>query len=367
MLQNTTEKILLSLLRMALHGTVEEGIDWTKVPDATWAQCYKLAARQGVMAMAWDGIQMLPGECPLPRALKLTWAVAVQNYEERYRHYCRVAADLSDLYAQHGIAMVQLKGVGLSALYPVPSHREGGDIDIYTWSADTEKYTDQEANLMADELIRKMGVDVDAKHSKKHSNFYYKGVPIENHRTFLNVTMYRVAKPMNDLLHQLMKPEPTSLCDGEYMVHTPGAVFNALFLSFHAAQHYGNGIKLHHLVDWGCLLKHYGWCLPAEVTDERLLGFIRALTVLSNQLLDTNVEVEADERMVGQLLEKILHPRYERGVYVQGRLRTLWYKTCRFFYEHRLLGSIFEDATIGGAIVDSIAYHLREPKEIFKV
>ena len=69
---NTTEKMLLALLRMALHGHVETDIPWDKLSDAAWQQCYKLAARQGVMAMAWDGIQLIPGECPLPRPLKLT-------------------------------------------------------------------------------------------------------------------------------------------------------------------------------------------------------------------------------------------------------------------------------------------------------
>lgn len=365
--QTSTEKILLALLRSALHGTIEENIDWRNVSDATWVQCYKLAARQGVMAMAWDGIQMLPGECPLPRALKLTWAVAVEEYEKKYTHYCSVAAELSELYARHGIAMVQLKGVGLSALYPIPSHREGGDIDIYTWSANRDKHTDQEANRMADKLIQRMGIEVDTEHSKKHSNFFYRGVPIENHKTFLNVTMYRVATPMDALLHQLLQPEPTLLCEGRYTVNTPGPAFNALFLSFHAAQHYGNGIRLHHLMDWACLMKRHGWCLPAEVKDERLLRFIRALTVLSNQLLGTDIEMEADTQMTEQLYEKMLHPRYDRGVAINGRFRILWHKTCRFFHEHRLLGTVFEDASIGRAIVNSVMYHIRKPETIFKV
>lgn len=365
---HTTEKMLLALLRMALHQRVESAdIPWERLSDAAWTQCYRLAARQGVMALAWDGIQQLPGECPLPRALKLTWAMAVEQYEETYKHYCRTAAELSAFYARHQIAMVQLKGVGLSAQYPTPAHREGGDIDIYTWSANPQALSDEEANRLADELMKRQGVEVDTEHSKKHSNFYYKGVPIENHKTFLNVTMYRVATPMNDLLHQLLKPEETSLCNGEFVVNTPGAAFNALFLSFHAAQHYGNGIRLHHLVDWACLLMRHGWCLPAGVTDERLLRFIHALTALSNQLLGTDIQVEADEQMTKELAAQMLHPRYDRNVPIQGKARILWHKTGRFFHEHRLLGTVFEDASIGRAIVDSVKYHIEKPETIFKV
>ncbi len=364
---NTTEKMLLALLRMALHGRVEADIPWDKLPDVAWQQCYKLAARQGVMAMAWDGIQLIPGDCPLPRPLKLTWAMAVEQYEEKYRHYCSVADELSALYGQHGIRMVQLKGVGLSAIYPIPAHREGGDIDIYTWSANREKMTDVEANRLADELIRQMGVDVDTEHSAKHSNFYYKGVPIEGHKTFLNVTMYQVATPMNELLHQLLKPEVTALCNGEYMVNTPGKEFNALFLSFHAAQHYGKGIRLHHLMDWACLLMRYGWCLPAEVTDERLLRFIKALTTLSNQLLGTSIAVDSDVRMTEQLFAQMLHPRYDRAMPIKSKARVLWFKTRCFFHEHSLLSTVFKDASIGRAIVDSVIFHIRKPETIFEM
>lgn len=366
---SSTEKMLLALLRMALHGRVGNDIPWDRLPDAAWAHCYQLAARQGVMTLAWEGIQRLPGECPLPRTLKLTWAIAVDDYEKRYMRYCQAAAELQALYARHGIAMVQLKGVGLSAIYPTPSHREGGDIDIYTWSANPEVLTDKAANDLANELMQQQGIDVDTEHSAKHSNFYYKGIPIENHRTFLNVSMYRVAAPMNDLLHRLLKPEATALCDGAYTVHTPGAEFNALFLPFHAAQHYGNGIRLHHLVDWACLLMRHGWCLPAEVKDERLLRFIGALTTLSNQLLGTKVEppFATDEQMLKELCDQMLHPRYDRAIPIKGKLRILWHKTCRFFHEHRLLSTVFEDASIGRAIVHSVKYHIEKPETILKV
>ncbi|MCS3155123.1 nucleotidyltransferase family protein [Phocaeicola dorei] len=43
-----------------------------------------------------------------------------------------------------------MKGVGLSTYYPIPSHREGGDIDIFTYSADHSRKSDAEANLLAD-------------------------------------------------------------------------------------------------------------------------------------------------------------------------------------------------------------------------
>ena len=78
------EQILFSLLRMALHGTVENGLDWKSITEEEWKSCYKLAASHGVMAVAWDGIQCIESEKVLPRSLKIAWGIAVQNYEERY-------------------------------------------------------------------------------------------------------------------------------------------------------------------------------------------------------------------------------------------------------------------------------------------
>lgn len=97
------------------------------------------------MALAWDGIQTLPACLQPPKALKLNWAMAVENYEKRYRRYCHTIAELSAFYKIHGITTVQLKGVGLSTYYPIPSHREGGDIDIFTYSADHSRKSDAEA------------------------------------------------------------------------------------------------------------------------------------------------------------------------------------------------------------------------------
>lgn len=90
-----------------------------------------------------------------------------------------------------------MKGVGLSTYYPIPSHREGGDIDIFTYSADHSRKSDAEANRLADRLMEEKGIEVDLEHSEKHSMFYYKGIPIENHKTFINSETYHIAVKMD--------------------------------------------------------------------------------------------------------------------------------------------------------------------------
>lgn len=175
-----SELMLFALLRSSLHEKEVEQVFFHEATDDDWKQCHQIAAAQGVMALAWDGVLRLPAELMPFRNLKLTWAMAVEKYEVKYRRYCQTVDELSTFYASHEIATIQLKGIGFSTYYPVPEHREGGDIDIYTYSSDKNKMSDAEANALADKLIQQQGIEVEH-HSYKHSNFYYKGIPIENH------------------------------------------------------------------------------------------------------------------------------------------------------------------------------------------
>ena len=80
---NTSERMLFALLRASLHQKEAELAFFQQVSEEDWKQCYRLAAKQGVMALAWDGIITLPADLQPPRALKLTWGMAVQDYEAK--------------------------------------------------------------------------------------------------------------------------------------------------------------------------------------------------------------------------------------------------------------------------------------------
>lgn len=365
MKQTKIEAMLFALLKASLQELPANESFFIDASEDDWVKCYQLATQQGVMAVAWDGIQSLPTQLQPPIDLKIVWGLTVEQYEKKYERYCRTASELADYYAKHHIAMVQLKGVGLSSCYPIPSHREGGDIDIYTYSGDKEKMTDSEANSLADNLMKRQGIEVNM-HSPKHSNFYYKGIPIENHKTFLNVETYPIAKQMNKVLHNYLQPQLTTLVDGKYFIQTPSPAFNALFLSFHAAQHYGSGLALHHLYDWACLLKRYGWCLPEEVTDKRLLRFIQALTGLAHCLLGTSIYKDADTDMMNKIYQEIFHPRYStKTIPVKGYWNILVYKYKRFMYKFHLKQEVIEGSLIK-RLWESIVAHLRYPSSIFR-
>lgn len=297
------EKMLLALLKSALHGTAPETGLFNAASDDDWRLCARLAARQGVLAVAWDAVAMMPAALQPPSALKISWALAVEKYEKEYERYCNVALEFSEICERHGIRPVLLKGVGFSLCYPVPSHREGGDIDFYAISVGDGSC----AGEAVDALMKNLGVDVDSEHSLKHSGFYYKGIPFENHKYFLDVALHEVARRMEPMFGRLLDAHRVELLPGRY-VYVPSPAFNTAFIVYHAAQHYGAGLALHHLFDWACLLKRYGLNIPADVTDEHFVRGINAFTLLCNEFLGTDVPVKGREKLARNLLEEIFCP-----------------------------------------------------------
>jgi hypothetical protein len=249
--------------------------------------------------------------------------------------------------------------VGLSTLYPIPSHREGGDIDIYTYSA-SKNMSDNKANALADTLMMQQGLDIDCKKTPKHSSFYYKGIPVENHKTFLNVHAYQIAKQMEEVLKERMNPQPVTLGTEEILI--PSAEFNTLFVFFHAAQHLGSGLSIHHLRDWAVLINRYG--LPKGITDKRLLRAMSAFTTLCNQLLGTTVEVKEEKKFAEKILNEMLHPRYYKQPLPKSKIKIVVYKVKRFIYTQKFKGEIFNNSPWKSLYV-SILHHLRHPHKIF--
>ena len=361
------EALLLKLVRAGLSTEAQYVSVVGCVSASDWRECYKLACAHGVMAIAWDGISVLGLSPTLPRDLRLNWGLAVQRYEEKYHSYCSVATELSSFYRNHGIAMVQMKGVGFSSYYPKPEHREGGDIDIYTFSADESLMSNAEANSLADSLISESGIEVEY-HCVKHSNFYYKGIPVENHKTFLNTESIALARPMNDLLLELLSPRQVCLNGGQNCISVPSHKFNALFLAFHAAQHFGSGLCLHHIVDWAILLKTQDVCMPEEVKDKKFLRFVNAITSIAKEIVDIDVATFEDSEYVLRVREQLFNPLYphKQTPQVKTRFEIIVFKLKRLIYSQKLSNMVF-DRSFLKRILDSAIAHLKSPETIFKL
>ena len=358
-----SEQMLFELLRSGLKGTKANPLLFDNATNGDWLDCYDLAVAQGVIAIAWDGVLTLPNELHPERSLRLQWAVTVDRIEQKHEYYCAVLCKLRDFYAKHNIELLQMKGVGLSAYYPVPQHREGGDIDIYTYSADKAVLSDNQANSLADTLIQESGIEVCSDNSEKHSEFYYHNVPIENHKTFLNVENYRLARKIEKRLYEVLEPSMVSMYNDKYSFLVPSPEFNALFLSFHAAQHYESGLALHHLCDWAVLINRYGITLPNDI-EGGFREFIDAMTVLCVKLLGCDGVSAQWSPLADELLDSMLYPKYGKELPQFGRLKLLVYKTKRFYYRNKRRNRVLNHSMLH-SIYRSVVSHIKRPSTIF--
>ena len=166
----------------------------TAVTPGSWERIYRMAADHGLSAVVWDGIRRLPTAEPPPRETRIRWALSAEKLEERYRHQQQTASKLAARFSEEGLRMLLLKGLGLSRDYPIPEHRECGDIDIYLYGQSDK----------GDRILHEIGAhlyfDV-----PKHSEYVWDGVLIENHRTILNVRRNRTERELNALLVRLLE------------------------------------------------------------------------------------------------------------------------------------------------------------------
>ena len=339
------EKMLFALLRAALHQRKVEADCFLKATEKDWRECYSLSVRQGVAALAWEGIERLPAGCTPPLNVKLSWALYENEQKEKYKKHCQAAAEITTLLAEHGIATLVLKGVGLSRLYPVPEHREGGDIDIYTYSADKSRMTDEEANQLADKLMLESGAIMGDPQSQKHSKCGFNGVTFENHRMFLHVAECETTVKAEKWLKEHIVSESVELLDGECEIVVPSIDFDSVFIPLHAAQHYGNGLSLKHLCDWVLLLKHNGMRLPVDLDDKYFRKAINVLTQLCNQFLGMSIPVTEDNELANAMMQEIMYPPYYGKVLEGNSIRLRYARLLNrihiFRLTHRLLGVSF--------------------------
>lgn len=242
--QNT----LFSLLKTSLCFSNREAfLDFPE--DLDWNSLVNLAARQGVLSLSLDGMRLMEQSCKIPkissldglsRELLIRWELSSKKQEARNKKQRAVIKELVAVFRENGIEMLLLKGIGLSELYPNPNHRECGDIDIFLFR-DYEK---------GNKVIEELGIEVD-KDGSKHSNFFFKGVPVENHKTFLNVDHTKADENLEKHLLEVLRVQgfDTIMVDN-VPVRIPTPDFTAIFLCRHDITHFlASGLVLRHFCD----------------------------------------------------------------------------------------------------------------------
>ncbi len=367
---NSIPDILFLLTRVGLGGEaawkwVGEKIDWGAV--------IKLAAAQGVLAIAWDGLQRLIANDQIPanelpsRDILLRWVANIDSIEKSYAKQKAAIRKLATFYNRNGFEMMLLKGYGLSLCYPTPEHRPCGDIDIWLYGRQ------QEADTL---LSQKHGVKINEdKHH--HTTFTVNGILVENHYNFLNINSHNSNMEFEQILRAVVDREPSTKIDidGE-SVALPSPNFNALFLLRHSAGHFVTAeTVLRHLCDWAVFVSRYGnevdWVRINEIAKRFNLDRFLAI---SNRICVEYLGIDAakfggivsDETAITQrVLADIIEPEFTRESPSGNVLRVVAFRARRWWakrWKHRL---VYNDSLVG-IFFKRIVGYATNPKSIWK-
>ncbi|WP_104384573.1 nucleotidyltransferase family protein [Sphingobacterium sp. HMA12] len=166
--------IFFQLLRIGLWG---EGKLTLKQPMnmEDWITIRQYAVNHTVEGIIYDSFPFLEEQQLPPQALRLKWAVRMDQIERHNEKMNLVIAEQFKIFNEKGIRPILQKGQGVASYYRTPLHRISGDVD---WCFEGDGY------MKARDLLK-----------EKHPSFqdtagfsldyHWRGIHIEHHkRTF---------------------------------------------------------------------------------------------------------------------------------------------------------------------------------------
>lgn len=363
----TSELVLLCLLAAGLNPAESIVCPELEHADAAkWKTIFRTASKQGVLAIVYDAVVRLPHEQQPPKEVLLPWAVNTDKIEHAFAHRLDALEGLTAFYTKHSIRVLLLKGAGLASYYPTPSHRPCGDIDIYLYGRQREADT-----LMRTELNTAISND-----THHHTVFFFRGVMVENHYDFLNLTSQRSNRRIEADLLQLAGESGTTFTVGQQQVTLPSPNFNALYLMRHMASHFAAvEIGLRHIADWAAFLQAEGkrvdWPrIRAIYRRERMERFADAVTGICVERLGVPRQQAYDyvrnDVLQETLLRETFRPAFSEVHPHAGLVVAGWFKLRRWWanrWKHRL---VYRDSLLGSFLWLCWS-HLTHPKTITKV
>ena len=234
------QKIFFDFLRFSIGSNSEIP---SSLKEADWRELYRIAQKQCLVGVLFDGIKKLPAEhVGMKKELLLQWMAESQMLVKANVRLNDAAIQVSEWFRKKGFRTCILKGQGNALMYPNPYSRTPGDIDIWVESGDKRVIS----------FVR--SISPHEKACYHHIEFpSYKGVEVEVHYrpSFLlcfwhnrKLQKYYERVKEEQFSHRVMLGE-----QGEIAI--PTVEFNLIFQLTHIYSHLMNeGIGLRQLVDY---------------------------------------------------------------------------------------------------------------------
>lgn len=136
-MNNQLKGIFFQLLRMGLWGEGKLTLTQSLTSD-DWSTIRRYAINHTVEGIIYDSFPFLEEQQLPPQALRLKWAVRMDQIERHNEKMNEVIAEQFVLLSDKGIHPILQKGQGVASYYRIPNHRISGDID---WCFEADGYT----------------------------------------------------------------------------------------------------------------------------------------------------------------------------------------------------------------------------------
>lgn len=221
----------------------------SSLKEADWKELYRIAQKQCLVGILFDGIQKLPpAEVGMSKDLLLQWMMQCYMLEKANVRLNDAAIHVSEWFGKKGFRTCILKGLGNALMYPNPYSRTPGDIDIWVEGGDKRVIS----------FVR--SISTHEKACYHHIEFpSYKGVEVEVHyRPSFLLCFWHNRKLQNYYEKVKEKQFSHRVTLGEQgVVAIPTVKFNLIFQLTHIYAHLMNeGIGLRQLLDYYFVLLH---------------------------------------------------------------------------------------------------------------
>ena len=246
MVVSKQQKIFFDFLRFCIGSAEEVPVS---LKEADWKELYRIAQKQCLVGVLFDGIRKLPAEhVGMKKELLLQWMAESQMLEKANIRLNDAAIQVSEWFRKKGFRTCILKGQGNTLLYPNGLHRTPGDIDIWVEGGDKRVIS----------FVR--SISPHEKACYHHIEFpSYKGVEVEVHYrpSFLQCFWHnrRLQKYYGMVKEEQFSQRVMLGEQGEIAI--PTVEFNLIFQLTHIYAHLMNeGIGLRQLLDYYFVLLH---------------------------------------------------------------------------------------------------------------
>lgn len=317
-MDNQLKDIFFQLLRIGLWGEGKLTLN-QPLTSNDWTTIRKYAINHTVEGIIYDSFPFLEEQQLPPQALRLKWAVRMDQIERHNEKMNQVIREQFILFSEKGICPILQKGQGVASQYRIPNHRISGDIDWY--------FEDDGYAIARDELKSKNIVFQDT--AGFSLDYDWHNVHIEHHKK-----LFDIRSPLKSRFLKNISSEYRDSYDTLFIHNAPirllAPEMQLLQVNAHILKHLlGFGIGLRQFCDSARL--YYSFVDKIDVIAlkriYRKAGILKWIHLLHKILVDT----------LGLPKSYIPFP-YPEELDVRWMLKEVWYSGSFGYNDERFKG-----------------------------